>query len=96
MAGVTYITTRPLRGDREDWSTLFTAQDFTDPFALIMVNASTLALAALNVASMAAGHPTNLGARDTALPSSLPASASYNYLVPALYLNVSSEFHAAL
>ncbi|TKA83153.1 hypothetical protein B0A55_00709 [Friedmanniomyces simplex] len=37
---------------------------------------------------MAIGHPANLNSRDDALPSSLPASASYNYLVPALYLNL--------
>ncbi|KAK3115571.1 hypothetical protein LTR53_004931 [Teratosphaeriaceae sp. CCFEE 6253] len=53
-----------------------------------MIFTSPTALAALNLASMATTHPAHLDTREDVLPSSLPASASYNYLVPALYLNL--------
>ncbi|KAK3115420.1 hypothetical protein LTR53_005267 [Teratosphaeriaceae sp. CCFEE 6253] len=53
-----------------------------------MIFTRPVALAALNLTSMATAHPAHLETREDVLPSSLPASASYNYLVPALYLNL--------
>ncbi|KAK0284776.1 hypothetical protein LTR91_009750 [Friedmanniomyces endolithicus] len=53
-----------------------------------MINTIFLALAALSLVSTAVGHPAKAKSRDFVLPSSLPASASYTYLVPALYLNL--------
>ncbi|KAK3671686.1 hypothetical protein LTR78_008419 [Recurvomyces mirabilis] len=53
-----------------------------------MVSKLALALATLHVVSTATGHPSLLDRKDNTRPSSVPASASYNYLVPALYLNL--------
>ncbi|KAK1075512.1 hypothetical protein LTR33_009515 [Friedmanniomyces endolithicus] len=54
-----------------------------------MISIVSTALSALSLVSTALGHPANLELRDdAALPNSLPASASYTYLVPALYLNL--------